>query len=67
LRQHYEETVTTRFIIEDARYTEYRFVKSPFLRLTATVAEDRSTTLRVTGRPVEMVKALEKELKSVLV
>lgn len=66
LRRRYEETVTTQFIVDHARYTEYRFLKSPVLRLTATVADNKSTTIRVTGRPVETVKALETELKLTL-
>jgi len=53
-RRKYEELVTTRFIIDNDRYTEYRFPKSPSLRLTVTVAEDRSTQIRVTGRPIAM-------------
>jgi hypothetical protein len=66
LRKDYEETVTTSFITDDARYTEYRFIKSPVLRLTVLVAGDGSTNIRVTGRPMELVKALEVELKSLL-
>ena len=66
LRQRYEELVTTRFIVGNAPYTEYRFLKSSALRLTVTVAEDRSMQVRVTGRPIEEVKALEAELRSVL-
>lgn len=67
LRDRYEETVTTSFIADGLRYTEYRFIKSPVLRLTVMVAHDRSTNIRVTGRPTESVKAFEAELKSLLV
>src|SRR5262245_10619232 len=66
LRKRYEETVTTSLIADDTRYTEYRFIKSPVLRLTVLVAGDGSTSIRVTGRPIEMVKALEAELRSLL-
>jgi hypothetical protein len=66
LRDRYEETVKTSFIADHTRYTEYRFVRSPVLRLTVLVAGDGSTNIRVTGRPMEAVKALEAELKLVL-
>jgi hypothetical protein len=66
LRKHYEETVKTSFITDDNRYTEYRFIKSPVLRLTVLVGGDGSTNIRVTGQPMEAVKSLETELKSVL-
>lgn|GEM_PF-5182342 len=66
LRNRYEETVTTSFIADGTRYTEYRFIKSPVLRLTVLVAGDGSTNIRVTGRPTEATEALEVELKSVL-
>lgn len=66
LRNLYEETVTTSFIGDDTRYTEYRFIKSPVLRLNVLVADDGATNIRVTGRPVEAVKALEAELTSLL-
>jgi len=64
LRKHYEEAVTTSFITDETHYTEYRFIKSPVLRMTVLVAGDGSTNIRVTGRPMESVKALEAELKS---
>jgi hypothetical protein len=64
LRKHYEETVTTSFVTDDTHYTEYRFIKSPVLRMTALVAGDGATNIRVTGRPIESVKALEAEVKS---
>jgi hypothetical protein len=67
LRQRFEETVTTRFIADGTGYTEYRFMKSPVLRLTVLVADDKSTNIRVTGRPTEKVKAFEAELKSILI
>ncbi len=66
LRTHYEETVTTSFTAADIRYTEYRFIKSAVLRLTVLVAEPGSTNIRVTGHPMEAVKGLEAELRSVL-
>jgi len=66
LRERYIETVTTRFVVDGALYTEYRFAKSSVLRLTVTVAEDGPMSIRVTGRPMEMVKALETELKLAL-
>jgi hypothetical protein len=66
LRNRYEETVTTSFIADGARYTEYRFIKSPVLRLTVLSAADGSTNIRVTGRPMEAVKAFEAEMKSLL-
>ena len=64
LRQRYEETVTTSFLVEETHYTEHRFIVSPVLRLTVMVTGDGSTIIRITGRPVEAVKALEVELKS---
>jgi hypothetical protein len=67
LRDRYEETVSTSFVADDIRYTEYRFIKSELLRLTLTVVDTGATNIRVTGRPIEMVKALESELRSVLV
>jgi hypothetical protein len=67
LRQRCEESVTTRFIADGISYTEYRFIKSPALRLTVLVAGDKSTSIRVTGRPMEAVKKFGAELKSVLV
>jgi hypothetical protein len=66
LRNRYEETVTTWFLADDTRYTEFRFIKSPVLRLTVLVAGDGSTNIRVTGRPMQAVKAFEAELKSLL-
>lgn len=63
LRHRYPETVSTRFVWERIGYTEYRFVESPTLRLTVTVADNRATDIRITGRPAEAVKALEAELK----
>jgi hypothetical protein len=66
LRQRYKETVTTRFIAENVRYSEYRFVVSRRLRLTVMVSDSGSTNVRVTGRPMETVKALATELTSVL-
>jgi hypothetical protein len=41
-------------------------MKSPALRLTVMVADDRSTNIRVTGRPIGEVKELERELNSLL-
>ncbi len=66
LRRRYEETVTTSINADGISYTEYRFIKSPVLRLTVLVAGNGSSNIRVTGRPVEAVKALEAELKSVI-
>jgi hypothetical protein len=66
LRNRYEETVTTSFIADDTRYTEYRFIRSPVLRMTVLVAGDGATNIRITGRPMEAVKALEAELKLLL-
>lgn len=66
LRRRYNETVTTRFVAEGDRSTEYRFVASPTLRLTVAVAGDRSTVIRVTGRPPDRVKGFEEELNSLL-
>lgn len=66
LRNHYEETVTTSFLADDTSYSEYRFIKSPVLRLTVLVVGGGATNIRVTGRPMEAVKALEAELRSVL-
>ena len=66
LRKRYEETVKTSFVTDDTRYVEYRFIRSPVLRLTVLVSGDGSTNIRITGRPVEAVKALEEELKSLL-
>jgi hypothetical protein len=66
LRRRYIETVTTRYSVDGSLSTEYRFVKSSLLRLTVTVTDDGSTSFRVTGRPVAMVKAFENELKSSL-
>lgn len=65
LRERYEEAVTTSYIVDDIRYREYRFIRSPDLRLTVVVAENDSTAhIRVTGSPMEMVQAFEAELKS---
>jgi hypothetical protein len=66
LRHRYQETVTTSFITDDTRYTEYRFIGSPVLRLTVLVAADGSTNIRITGRPMAAVKAFEAELKLLL-
>lgn len=66
LRHHYEESVTTRLIVEDDYYTEYRFLGPQAQRLTVTVANGRSTTISVTGRPFEQVNAVYEELKSKL-
>lgn len=65
LRQHYEETISTQFVWERARYTEYRFITSPTLRLTVMVAGKRNASIRITGRPVEDVQALEAKLTAV--
>lgn len=67
LRQHYEESVTTRFIVEEDLYSEYRFIKSPTLRITVTVMHDLSTNIRVTGQSMNKVKGFEVELRSLLV
>jgi hypothetical protein len=64
LRRRYEEAVTTYFVVESEQYTEYRFFASPTLRLRVTVAGNRSTTIHLTGRPLDRVKTLEEDLKS---
>ena len=63
LRKRYEETVRTRFVIESASYAEYRFIKSPTVRLTVTVDDNHAAEIRITGRPIVDVRALEAELK----
>lgn len=66
LRKRYEEAVATSYIADDNYHTEYRFIKSPVLRMTVLVVDDGSTNIRITGSPRESVKALEAELESLL-
>lgn len=63
LRTQFRELPMTRFIVENCEWTEYRFAKSLLLRLTMTVDPERNTHIRITGRPMEAVKALKAELK----
>ncbi len=60
LRHRYEETVTTRFIVDDNRYTEYRFMKSRKERITVIVDVAQIATIRITGQG-SMVPDLEAE------
>jgi hypothetical protein len=53
--------------IQVNRYTEYRFFASPTLRLMVAGAGNRSTAIHVNWRPLDQVKAVEEELKSLLV
>lgn len=64
LREQYEEAVSTRILADGRAYSEYRFHKSPELRVTVQVADDRSTELRVTAASTEGVRAFEGELRS---
>jgi hypothetical protein len=63
LRKQFTELPTTRLIFDNRDWTEYRFSKSSMLRLTVSVDPDRRAHIRITGRPIEAVKAFEAELK----
>jgi hypothetical protein len=47
-RERYEETVSTRYVTDDNSYVDYRFVKSPALRLTVVVDANRATEIQIT-------------------
>ena len=64
LRERYEDTVSTWFVVEGVSYVEYRFIKLPTLRLTVTVDTNHTTDIRITGRLVEDVQTLETELRA---
>jgi hypothetical protein len=64
LRERYEEVVTTRFVVEGVSYAEHRFIQSPTLRMTATVDIHGAGDIRITGRDIEDVRALEAELQA---
>jgi hypothetical protein len=66
LRRRYEELASTKFVVEGDVSAEYRFVKSPTLRLTVCVEANRSTDIRITGRPMKAVKQWKAELRSLL-
>ena len=60
LRQRYEELVSTRLIVDEDCYTEYRFMKSLKERITVTVDAARKSHIRITGEG-NLVPALEAE------
>jgi len=61
LRERFEETVSTAYVVEEERYVDFRFWRSPQERITVQVAENGSCDIRVTG-PYERVLPLEEEL-----
>jgi hypothetical protein len=59
-RRCYEETVTTRYMVDDASCTEYRFLKSPLERFTVRIEDSTGDAeIEISGRPMEAVAALE--------
>jgi hypothetical protein len=59
-RSCYEETVTTRYLVDDVSYTEYRFLKSPLERFTVMVEDSTGDAeVRISGRPLDALAALE--------
>jgi hypothetical protein len=61
LKNNFTETVKTSFIVEGDRFDEYRFYRSSEERLTVQVAEDKATSIQITGE-YQLVLQLEREL-----
>jgi hypothetical protein len=61
LRDRFEETVTSYFLVYNKRFTEFRFLKSPKERMTVTVEDGGATNIRITGEH-DLVRLLEREL-----
>lgn len=61
LREHFQETVSTDYLVEGEQSVNYRFWRSPQERITVDAPAQRAPHLTITG-PYEAAVALEAEL-----